>query len=163
VFKKIPEGDLEIVFQHYGLLLEKAITSKYGYSQGLVFFFGIDTRAKKVYYTHIVTHMGNVMKRTNIMLSDDQHRKLKRYAKREGRTLGGLVRDALDIVYKKKDRIEQRKQVALSAYQEGFISMGKLAEVLGIDPISTRDFLKEEGIPIRSQDLENLTQDFEHA
>ena len=103
------------------------------------------------------------MKRTNIMLSDDQHKKLKRYSKREGRTLGGLVRDALDIVYKKKDRIEQRKQVALSAYQEGFISLGKLAEVLGLDPVTARNYLKEEGIPIRSQDLENLTQDTEHA
>ena len=80
--------------------------------------------------------MGNAMKRTNIMLSDDQHKKLKRYAKREGRTLGGLVKDALDIVYKKKDRIEQRRQVAISAYREGFISLGKLAEVLGLDPIT---------------------------
>ncbi|MGB6866887.1 MAG: hypothetical protein WBE11_14455 [Candidatus Aminicenantaceae bacterium] len=39
------------------------------------------------------------MKRTNIMPSDEQHNKLKRYAKKEGRTLGGLVREAglLDV------------------------------------------------------------------
>lgn len=103
------------------------------------------------------------MKRTNIMLSDDQHKKLKKYAQREGRTLGGLVRDALDIVYKKKDRLEQRRQVAVSAYREGFISLGKLAEVLGIDPVSTRNYLNDQGIPIQSQDLENLTRDSEHA
>ena len=103
------------------------------------------------------------MKRTNIMLSDEQHKKLKRYAHREGRTLGGLVRDALDVVYKKKDRIEQRKQVAISAYQEGFVSLGKLAEVLGLDPVSTRNYLKEKGIPIQSQDLEELIQDSENA
>lgn len=103
------------------------------------------------------------MKRTNIMLNDDQHKKLKRYAKREGRTLGGLVRDALDVVYKKKDRLEQRRQVAVSAYSEGFISLGKLAEVLGLDPVSTRKYLKEEGIPIQSQDLQSLIQDSENA
>jgi len=107
--------------------------------------------------------MGNAMKRTNIMLSDDQHKKLKRYAQREGRTLGGLVRDALDIVYKKKDKLEQRRQVAISAYREGFISLGKLAEVLGLDPVSTRNYLNDQGISIQSQDLENLTQDSKHA
>ena len=58
------------------------------------------------------------MKRTNIMLDDDQHKKLKRYARKQGRTLGGLVRDALDEVYEKKDELEQRRQVALSAYRE---------------------------------------------
>jgi len=103
------------------------------------------------------------MKRTNIMLDDDQHKKLKRYAKKEGRTLGGLVRDALDLVYKKKDEIEQRRQVALSAYKEGFISLGKLAEVLGLDPVSARNYLKEHGIPILSQDLKDLVQDAENA
>lgn len=103
------------------------------------------------------------MKRTNIMLNDDQHKKLKRYAKREGRTLGGLVRDALDVVYKKKDRLEHRRQVAVSAYSEGFISLGKLSEVLGLDPVSTRNYLKDNGIPIQSQDLQNLTQDAENA
>ncbi len=97
------------------------------------------------------------------MLGDDQHKKLKRYAKREGRTLGGLVRDALDVVYKKKDRLEHRRQVAVSAYSEGFISLGKLAEVLGLDPVSTRNYLKDNGIPIQSQDLQNLTQDAENA
>lgn len=103
------------------------------------------------------------MKRTNIMLSDDQHKKLKCYAKREGRTLGGLVRDALDVVYKKRDRLEQRRKVAVSAYNEGFISLGKLAEVLGLDPVSTRNYLKEHGIPNQSQGMEDLAQDSENA
>jgi len=103
------------------------------------------------------------MKRTNIMLDDDQHKKLKRYAKKQGRTLGGLVRDALDEVYKKKDKLEKRRQVALSAYQEGFISLGKLAEVLGLDPISTRNYLHEHGISIQTADLKDLSQDAENA
>ena len=107
--------------------------------------------------------MGKAMKRTNIMLNDDQHKKLKRYAQREGRTLGSLVRDALDAVYEKKDRLEQRKQVAISAYIEGFISLGKLAEVLGLDPVSTRNYLQERGIPIQSQDMNSSSQDVKNA
>ena len=103
------------------------------------------------------------MKRTNIMLGDDQHKKLKRYAKKQGRTLGGLVRDALDEVYKKKDKLEKRRQVALSAYEEGFISLGKLADVLGLDPISARNYLQEHGIPIQTMGIKDLTQDTENA
>lgn len=103
------------------------------------------------------------MKRTNIMLSEEQHKKLKRYAKREGRTLGGLVRDALDVVYQKKDKLEQRRQVAISAYSEGFISLGKLAEVLGLDPVSARNYLREHEISIQSQDLKDLALDTENA
>lgn len=103
------------------------------------------------------------MKRTNIMLSDEQHKKLKRCAKREGRTLGGLVRDALNVVYKKKDALEQRRQVAISAYNEGFISLGKLAEVLGLDPVSARIYLKEQGISIQSQNLKESAQDSKNA
>jgi predicted HTH domain antitoxin len=97
------------------------------------------------------------------MLSEEQHKKLKRYAKREGRTLGGLVRDALDVVYKKKDALEQRRQIAISAYNEGFISLGKLAEVLGLDPVSARNYLKEQGIPIQSQNLKESAQDSKNA
>ncbi len=103
------------------------------------------------------------MKRTNIILEDEQHSKLKLYAKKHGRTLGGLVRDAIDVVYKKKDPLEERRQVALHAFQEGFISLGKLAEVLGLDPISTRNYLKEKEIHIASQDNKELIQDIENA
>ncbi len=103
------------------------------------------------------------MKRTNIMLSDDQHKRLKRYARSEGRTLGGLVRDALDVVYGKKDRLEQRRQVAISAYSESFISLGKLSEILGLDPVSVRNYLKEKGIPLQTQDLKDSSLDKENA
>lgn len=103
------------------------------------------------------------MKRTNIMLKDDQLKKMKLYAKKEGKTLGGLVRDALDTVYEKKDALEKRRDVALSAYREGFISLGKLAEVLGLDPLSARNYLVEHGIPVRSQEDDDLARDAENA
>jgi predicted HTH domain antitoxin len=103
------------------------------------------------------------MKRTNILLKDDQHKKLKLYAKKEGATLGELVRDALDVVYRKKDPIEQRRGVALSAYREGFISLGKLAEVMGLDPVSARNYLRKKGIPVRAQDRSDLASDAKNA
>ncbi len=97
------------------------------------------------------------------MLDDQQHKMLKRYAKKEGRTLGGLVRDALDVVYQKKDDLEERRNVALNAYKEGFISLGKLAEVLGLDPVSARDYLAKQGIPTQTQDQKDVRQDAKYA
>ena len=103
------------------------------------------------------------MKRTNVLLKEDQHKKLKQYAKREGSTLGELVRDALDVVYRKKDPVQQRMEVALSAYREGFISLGKVAEVLGLDPVSARDYLRERGIPVHAPDTGELISDAKNA
>ena len=103
------------------------------------------------------------MKRTNIMLDEDQHRSLKAYARKEGRTIGGLVREAIDTTYGAKDRLEQRKEIALNAYREGLISLGKLAEVIGLDPVSARLYLRERGIPLRVQDIEDIRRDAENA
>lgn len=97
------------------------------------------------------------------MLSEEQHKKLKRYSKKEGRTLGGLIRDAVDFVYKDKDEVEQRRQVAINAYEEGFISLGKLAEVLGLDPVSTRKYLRTHGKQIHTQDRDALNTDAANA
>lgn len=116
-----------------------------------------------IIYTYYYTYCGGAMKRTNIMLTEEQHKKMKLYAKKEGKTLGEMVRDALDTVYKKKDPLEQRKQVAISAYQEGLISLGKLAEVLGIDPVSARIYLKEHRILLQVQDLEEIKRDTTNA
>jgi predicted HTH domain antitoxin len=103
------------------------------------------------------------MKRTNIMLTTDQHRAVKAYAKKEGKTLGRLVREALDVAYNKKDPLESRRQTAMDAYREGLISLGKLAEVLGLDPISARLYLKARGIAINVQDRKELDGDTANA
>jgi len=103
------------------------------------------------------------MKRTNIMLGEDQHKKLKAYAHRDGRTIGKLVREAVDGAYGKKDPLEIRKNIALQAYQEGLISLGKLSEVLGVDPLAARDYIKGRGIALFSQDIQNLSKDAANA
>ena len=92
------------------------------------------------------------MKRTNIMLTADQHKAVKAYAKKQGKTLGRMVRDALDVAYNKKDPLEARRQAAILAYSEGLISLGKLAEVLGLDPVSARLYLKENDLPLDPRD-----------
>ncbi|HDT13239.1 MAG TPA: hypothetical protein ENO03_02660 [Candidatus Aminicenantes bacterium] len=102
------------------------------------------------------------MKRTNILLTESQHKAIKAYAKREGKTLGRMVREALDHAYRKKDPLEQRKETAVAAYREGFISLGKLAEVLGLDPVSARIYLKESGIPLLVQSLAEAQSDAEN-
>jgi predicted HTH domain antitoxin len=102
------------------------------------------------------------MKRTNILLTESQHKAVKTYAKREGKTLGRMVREALDLAYRKKDPLERRRETALAAYQEGFISLGKLAEVLGLDPVSARIYLKESGIPLLVQSLDEAKSDAEN-
>jgi len=103
------------------------------------------------------------MKRTNILLTDGQHKAIKAYAKREGKTLGCMVREALDVAYKKKDALERRKETAIAAYREGFISLGKLSEVLGLDPISARIYLKKAGVPLLVQDVTEIKRDADNA
>lgn len=97
------------------------------------------------------------MKRTNVMLTEEQHKKLKAYSKKKGRTLGELVREALDITYSNK--LEKRRQTALEAYKEGFISIGKLSEIFGLDSTSLKLYLKEQGVKLNTQDMEEIARD----
>jgi len=103
------------------------------------------------------------MKRTNILLTESQHKSVKAYAKREGKTLGRMVREALDVAYQKKDLLERRKETAIAAYREGFISLGKVSEVLGLDPVSARIYLKNAGIPLLAQDVTEIERDADNA
>lgn len=102
------------------------------------------------------------MVRTNVMLTPEQHVTLKQAAASMHRTLGELVRDAIDNTYL-CDKVERRHQVALAAYREGFISLGKLAESLGLDPVSARGYLQEHGIPVLTQSAEEVTADAANA
>ena len=102
------------------------------------------------------------MKRTNIMITDEQNKRLKSYASKGTGTLGGLIREALDVTYG-RDVLEHRKSVALEAYKEGFISLGKLSEVLGMDIVSTRRYLKKQGIRILMQKPSDVLRDAVNA
>lgn len=103
------------------------------------------------------------MKRTNVMLADEQYATLKKSARHEGKSMGKLVRDAIDIVYQKKNGLDQRKSVALNAYQQGFISLGKLSEILGMDTVSARLYLKQNNIQIKTHEADELIRDVRNA
>jgi len=102
------------------------------------------------------------MIRTNVMLTPLQHVTLKQMATSMHRTLGELVRDAIDNTFT-TDTVERRHQVALAAYQEGFISLGKLAQSLGVDPLTARSYLKERGIQQIVQDADEIFSDAANA
>jgi predicted HTH domain antitoxin len=102
------------------------------------------------------------MIRTNIMLTPEQHALLKKQSRASHRTIGELVRDAIDTAFLQSS-VERRRQVALAAYREGFISLGKLAETLGLDMVTTRHYLREQGISLAVQDEEGILSDVVNA
>lgn len=72
------------------------------------------------------------------------------------------MRDAIDSTFV-VDTVERRHHVALAAYREGFISIGKLAESLGVDPVTARGFLKERGIRQMVQEADETMSDAANA
>ncbi|MBI5483392.1 MAG: UPF0175 family protein [Deltaproteobacteria bacterium] len=102
------------------------------------------------------------MIRTNVMLTPHQHTTLKQMATSMHRTLGELVRDAIDNTIT-VDTVERRHQIALAAYQEGFISLGKMAQSLGVDPLTARSYLKEKNIQQIVQDKDEIKADAANA
>jgi len=103
------------------------------------------------------------MKRTNIMLTDEQHSFLTRIARKEGSTLGEKIREAINRVYNMNDYLQRKKEIAIEAYKEGLISIGKLSEILGLDPVSTRNYLKSKSIKLTAQDKKELLRDIVNA
>ena len=102
------------------------------------------------------------MIRTNIMLTNEQHALLKVQSRLKQRTVGDLVRSAVDNAFL-ADPVHRRHQIALAAYQEGLISLGKLAESLGLDPLSTRDYLRGQGIAVAIPDATESLADAGNA
>jgi predicted HTH domain antitoxin len=102
------------------------------------------------------------MIRTNIMLTEQQHALLKNKSRLRHKSIGELVRDAINDAFL-EDAVERRRQVALAAYQEGLISVGKLAETLGLDPLSARKYLRERGVSLRVQETVEIPADATNA
>jgi hypothetical protein len=59
--------------------------------------------------------------------------------------------------------VERRHNVALAEYCEGNISIGKLAESLGGDPLTARRYLKEQGIRQIVQKADEIMSDTANA
>lgn len=81
------------------------------------------------------------MKRTQILLPDELHRKLLKQAKARKISVGGLIREAVERAY-----TVRLDEPVLAAYRNGLISLGKLAELSGTDPARAVRLLRERGI-----------------
>jgi predicted DNA-binding protein len=81
----------------------------------------------------------------HIKLDSEMDQKLKYLAKTRGKSKGQLVRDALSTCYQVSDLPLHQNQ-ALAAYQGGYISLSKLARVMGMHALQLRQWLQEHAI-----------------
>jgi predicted HTH domain antitoxin len=65
-----------------------------------------------------------------------------------GKSKGQLVREAISACYQPSlDELPLRQRQAVSAYQGGYISLGKLAREMGMHVLELRVWLGERDIP----------------
>ena len=87
----------------------------------------------------------------HVKLDQETAGKLKKLAYDQGKSKGQLVREAISACYQTQlDDLPLRQRQALAAYQGGYISMGKLARVMGMHVLPLRGWLKEHGIAARN-------------
>ncbi len=83
----------------------------------------------------------------HVKLDNETDGKLKKLAYDQGKSKGQLVREAISACYQTSmDDLPLRQRQAISAYQGGYISSGRLARVMGMHPLELRGWLKEHGI-----------------
>jgi hypothetical protein len=74
-------------------------------------------------------------------------RGLKTLAKHRGQTMGELVRQALSSCYQPDlAGMTAPQRQAFEAWRGGFISLGKLAQVMGLAPLAMREWLAGHGV-----------------
>ena len=72
---------------------------------------------------------------------------LRRLAQHRKQTVGELVRQAISTCYQPDLLgLSDVQRQAVEAYRGGYISLGRLAERLGLSPVATRRWLKEHDI-----------------
>lgn len=82
----------------------------------------------------------------HIKIEDDLAAALKRVSTERALSVGELVRQAIRRTYLVGIQgISERQAAALAAFDNGFISLGRLGEELGMDPVSLRLWLHENG------------------
>lgn len=52
---------------------------------------------------------------------------------------------------------------SLADYEEGSISIGKLAEIIGLDPACAYRYIQEHGIRVACQEFDEIKDDSENA
>ena len=72
---------------------------------------------------------------------------LKRIAHSRKKSRGQLVREAIAACYQTEEMdLPKKQEQALAAYRGGFISIGRLARVMGLHVLELRGWLHEHGV-----------------
>lgn len=83
----------------------------------------------------------------HVKVAHNIHEGLKNLGKSRDMTVSELIRYALFACYQfDLLGLSDRQKQALEAYRGGFISLGKLSELMGQSPIEMRQWLKEHHI-----------------
>ena len=86
---------------------------------------------------------------------------LKELARKRETSVGELIRQAVISCYQLDiANLNEKQRRAIEAFQGGYISLGKLAEEMGLHVWDTRKWLVEHDIPQNNSFLEN---DVKHA
>ena len=84
----------------------------------------------------------------HIKVDEAMARRLKSLARRREQTMGQLVRQAIVASYQTDLLgLSNTQSRALAAYRGGYISIGKLAEVMGMHVLALREWMDEHEIP----------------
>ena len=97
----------------------------------------------------------------HVKVSPETAKALKELAKRRGQSVGELVRNAVTSCYQTEMiqlPISQRR--AVDAYLDGYISLGKLSEKMGMHVVEMREWLVEQGL---NQSIQFAHDDISHA
>lgn len=87
----------------------------------------------------------------HVKLDPEVDSRLRQLAKQRNVSKGQLVRQAVASCYQLSiDDLPRHQQQALAAYEGGFISLGKLAEKMGMSLLETRHWMVEHDIPQNS-------------
>jgi predicted HTH domain antitoxin len=87
----------------------------------------------------------------HIKVSPQFAQRLKSLANKRSVPVGELVRDAVSSSYQLDlADLSERQRAAVSAYQGGYISIGKLAEEMGLNVFAVREWLAEHDMPQNS-------------
>ena len=82
----------------------------------------------------------------HVKLDSETDKKLKKLAYDCGKSKGQLVREAISACYQTAmEDLPLRQRQALSAYQGGYISLGRLARVMGMHVLELRPWLQKHG------------------
>ena len=73
---------------------------------------------------------------------------LKQIAKKREVSVGALIREAVTSCYQTElSGLPEAQRRALEAYRGGFISLGKLSGIMGMQVLTLRNWLLEHNIP----------------